>query len=160
MNLQTVIHSRTEVVWDVVLADVNDALSRVLVLMNVAVSAPGPARVSCSNCTRSAASALTTSAYESTAFILALLERARGIIEVLGLEHAEVDSEVADAQVVVWTQWAMTEGDKAGEEGVGRVLEREDGLFCLLRGYESEADVIGRGGIEGRTVKRMRRLVL
>ena len=71
----------------------------------------------------------------------ALLERAKGMIEVEGLAHAEVDSERADAQFVVWTQWTPQEGeDISGKGGAGLVVDKEEPLVYSLQGYGSEEE--------------------
>ncbi len=90
-----------------------------------------------------------------------LLERAKGLIDVAGLEHAEVDSEVADAQFVVWKQWELREEETIEKgPGVGVVLDKEpEGrVVCSLKGCSSKEEE-GTVGKDAET-KRMRRLEL
>ncbi|KAM5538129.1 hypothetical protein V8D89_008326 [Ganoderma adspersum] len=85
----------------------------------------------------------------------ALLERAKGMIEVEGLAHAEVDSERADAQFVVWTRWTPREGENvAGHGGAGLVVDQEGPLVYSLRGYGSEEEAGDLGALGGEEQSR------
>ena len=86
----------------------------------------------------------------------ALLERAKGMIEVEGLAHAEVDSERADAQFVVWRQWTPRERESvAGHGEVGLVVDQEGQLVYSLQGYGSEEETgdLGALGDQGQLRK-------
>lgn len=79
-----------------------------------------------------------------------LLGRAKGMIEVGGLAHAEVDSERADAEFVVWKQWKIQESESvAGRDGVGLVVDHEGPVAYSLQGYGSKQEDGDLGGGEG-----------
>ncbi|TFK90286.1 hypothetical protein K466DRAFT_583877 [Polyporus arcularius HHB13444] len=85
-----------------------------------------------------------------------LLEKAKGLIEVVALEHAELDSEVADGKYAVWKQWEAQEGENYEAKGIGRVLEEGSGMVNSLESYVDKTAAVGasEGG------KLMRRLLL
>lgn len=85
----------------------------------------------------------------------ALLERAKGMIEVEGLAHAEVDSERADAQFVVWMQWTPREEENVTGQGeVGLVVDKEGPLVYSLQGYGSEEEAGDLGARSGEEQSR------
>ena len=53
----------------------------------------------------------------------ALLGRAKDLLKVVGLEHAELDSEVANGEYVVWKKWEAQEGQTYDTKATGKVLE-------------------------------------
>ncbi|TBU50288.1 hypothetical protein BD309DRAFT_945799, partial [Dichomitus squalens] len=92
-----------------------------------------------------------------------LLERSKGLLEVEGVAHAELDSEGGDAKFVVWKQWSLQEGESlTSHQGVGLVVDQEGPLVYSLQGYTSEEDAkIGLGVSEdGRNTICARRLTV
>ncbi len=89
-----------------------------------------------------------------------LLERGKGMLEVEGLAHAEVDSERGDAEFVVWKQWKLQEGESVAErDGAGLVVDQEGPLEYSLHGYGSKEDAGDLGGGELLKTIGARRLV-
>ncbi|RPD66545.1 hypothetical protein L226DRAFT_557589 [Lentinus tigrinus ALCF2SS1-7] len=97
-----------------------------------------------------------------------LLERSKGMIEVVGLEHAELDSEVANEAYVVWKQWEAQEGENYEAEGVGRVLDAKFGDLKVLEEVKGLVSSLGTcvekeaavGANEEKRFKVMHRLAL
>ncbi|KAI0723852.1 hypothetical protein C8T65DRAFT_627662 [Cerioporus squamosus] len=87
-----------------------------------------------------------------------LLEKAKGLIELVDLEHAELDSEVANGQYVVWKRWEAWGGESHVAKGVGRVLEELEGnAMVQVSSIESYPDKEAAAGNsqDGRLMHRL-----
>lgn len=85
-----------------------------------------------------------------------LLGQAKGLIEVVAVEHAALDSEVADGQYATWKQWEAQEGETYEAKGIGRVVVEGSGMVSAIGSYADKAAAVGasEGG------KLMHRLLL
>ena len=87
-----------------------------------------------------------------------LLKKVKGLLEVEGLVHAELECKVEKSSMVLWTRWQVAPGEiTATLEDAGCAVE-EEGTVWSLKGYARAEDI--EANTEGKKVVLMKKLSL